>query len=225
MKDVIFISCWYRALYIEQCINALRNARGIENKILWIVQNRRDDADWQGLVPILQKTLRSWPKDSWRFIGHRLPGWKDTQVAAWKKAYQTGADKVYFFSDDDICTPDYFEWNDAVLADGDYFGACGWKHLEDPKPYDPQKYFLVKYPTEITHGLCLKHESIPEFVAKYYASSHPAWKIVKPYTQRTYHIGYVSSNLESVGENHGPATDVLPNPIPDYGRQAVRLAE
>ena len=50
------------------------------------------------------------------------------------------------------------------------------------------------------------------------------WKIVMPYVQRIYHIGTRSSHLLSTEENFGPAVDFpMPDRIPDYGRQKVRL--
>lgn len=222
MRDIIILSTWYRTLYLQSCFDALKNARGIEDKLLWVFQNLRSDADVMPAFQIIEKNSSRFPY--FLATGESFSGWASAQRQSWKDAYEFGADKVYFFSDDVICTPDFFEWHDAVQADGDWFGSTAWRHPSgQSKPFDLEAYYQVEYPTEISMGVCVKHKNISVLL-----ESSPDWSkiekpIVMPYVQRCYHIGGFSSHLESVGENTGPAVDRLPNPIPDYGKQKVIL--
>ena len=73
-------------------------------------------------------------------------------------------------------------------------------------------------------GLCVKHEVVHELMFGWPSQEQMVGrKVVMPYVQRCYHIGGFSSHEGSVGENTGPSIDVLPNPIPDYGRQKMVL--
>lgn len=153
-------------------------------------------------------------------------GWNECHRSIWKEVAYSKVPRAYFFSDDVICTPDFFEWHDAVQADGDWFASTAWRPpTGNTKPFDLEAYYQISFPNEISMGLCIKRENIPALLTSAPNWSEPQadWKIVMPYVPRCYHIGGFSSHLESVGENTGPAVDVLPNPIPDYGRQKVIL--
>src|SRR5208282_2471494 len=85
-----------------------------------------------------------------RFSDGEFPGWVWAQADAFKQVYDSGASRIYFFSDDDICTKDYFEWHDAVQADGDWFATCAWRNvLGQTKPFDLEAYYQITYPEEI----------------------------------------------------------------------------
>lgn len=232
MRDVVILSAWYRTLYLQTCFDALCNARGIDNKIVWVFQNIRKDPNVD-----LNPASKIIAENSFRFpyfkITHHnfievdnILGWMQSHRMAWETAYESGAPKVYFFSDDVICTPDFFEWHESIHADGDWFGSTAWRHPQgQTKLFDLEAYYQVSFPNEISMGLCVKHESIPQLLTSYPDWSTPQnhWKIAAPYVQRCYHIGGYSSHLASIGENIGPAIDKLPDPIPDYGRQKVVL--
>jgi GT2 family glycosyltransferase len=235
MREIVLISSWRRADYLEETLKALRNARGVEDKDIWVFQNCRQD-DGVDLVPVLEvlyKYALQFPR--FRIYSHDYPdgeyyGWMYSQWEAWKRVWESGAPYAYFLSDDDVVTPDFFEWHEAVHADGDWFGSTAWRNPQgQTKPHDLAAYYQIEFPNEITKGFCAKRDSIkimlqswPDWCPQARMISEK-WKIVMPYVQRLYHIGARSSQLASVGENHGPAIDVLPNPIPDYGRQKVVL--
>ena len=222
MRDIVILSAWYRTRYLQTCFDALRNARGIENKELWVFQNTRQDADIAPASKMIENNLSRFQHTEW--IRGSFASWMESHTIAWTDTYNMGAPKVYFFSDDVICTPDFFEWHDAAQADGDWFGSTAWRHPQgQTKAFDLEAYYQVTYPTEISMGLCVKHESIPALLRAAPDWSKVEERIVMPYVQRCYHIGGFSSHLESVGENTGPAVDKLPNPIPDYGLQKAML--
>jgi hypothetical protein len=225
MREIVILSTWHRTLYLQTCFDALYAARGIQERDLWIWQNHRQDADTAPANSIIWDNKPRFPYSE--IIGGNFPDWENAHYAAWTAAYNSRAPRVYFFSDDVICTPDFFEWHDAVQADGDWFGSTAWRPpTGNTKPFDLAAYYQISYPNEISMGLCVKRKSIESFLhgwpTQEWLMAHQP-KIVMPYVPRCYHIGARSSQLGSVGENNGPAIDVLPNPIPDYGRQNVVL--
>ena len=236
MKEVVIVSSWRRADYINQCLRALSKARGIENKLVWIFQNDRQDSGVD-LAPVhfvldQAKNLFSNLKITRQnVVDGEYTGWVWAQYDAWKQAYESGAPRVYFFSDDDICTPDYFEWHDAVQADGDWFATCAWRHQHgQTKPFDLEAYYQISYPEEIGHGFGVNRDNLglmlqtpPIVSCNSVRAADENWKIVMPYVQRVFHIGTRSSHIPAE-ENFGAAMDLpVPSPIPDYGRQKVKL--
>ncbi len=237
--EIVIVNSWRRADYLSQTLRALSNVRGVQDKLIWVFQNDRSDPGID-LTPVHEvlddaaNQFKNYKITSTNYPDGELLGWIWGQYDAWKAAYDSGAPRVYFFSDDEVCTPDYFEWHDAVQADGDWFASSGWRWLSwiepvIPKPHDLEAYYQVKYPCEIGHGLCIKHENLGVMLQSPPIWCHPDrmvnenWKIVMPYVQRIYHVGTKSSQLVAE-ENFGPALDYpVPNPIPDYGRQKVRL--
>ena len=225
MREIVIISAWHRTRYLQQCFDALVNARGIEDREVWVIQNLRDDVDTAPASEIIEKN-----REKFRYF-HTVtsvwPGWKESHRSVWQEAAMSKVPRAYFFSDDVICTPDFFEWHDAVQADGDWLGSTAWRHpTGNTKPADPAAYYQIEFPNEISMGLCVGREGMRRLAAGWPSQEQmisEKWKIVMPYVPRCYHIGGFSSNLDSVGENTGPAVDVLPNPIPDYGRQKVVL--
>jgi hypothetical protein len=230
VRETVIISSWRRADHLQACFDALRNARSVEDKRIWVFQNNRQDAgvDLKPVHDVITAASARFPH--FRLSTHDFQGWQLSQYEAWQTVYEYGAPRAYFFSDDVICTPDFFEWHDVVQEDGNWFGSTAWRPpTGNIKPFDLAAYYQISFPNEISMGLCVKRESIKRML-----QSSPDWcpqermiaedwKIVMPYVQRCYHVGTRSSNLDSVGENTGPAVDAMPNPIPDYGRQTVVL--
>jgi GT2 family glycosyltransferase len=229
-KEVVIISSWRRANYLRQCLNALCHARGVNDREVWIFQNDRDDpgVDLMPVYDVIDNFIIEF--ENIRIITQNCDGWRLAHDQAWQAVYKSDAPRVYFFSDDVVCTPDFFEWHDAVQADGDWWGSTAWRHpAGQTKPYDLEAYYQIGFPNEISMGLCVKRSSILAMLQStpcwpsQERMQQEDWKIVMPYVQRCFHIGRTSSHLESVGENMGPAIDMLPNLIPDYGRQTVVL--
>ena len=240
MMETVIVSSWRRADYLSHTLRALSKARGIENKLVRVFQNnRRDEGISLHLVHNLLATAESWFRNfqvtGTNYSDGEYPGWVWGQYDAWKAVYETGASRVYFFSDDDVCTPDYFEWHDAVQTDGDWFASCAWRWLAPTgevikKPFDLEAYYQVSYPCEIGRGLGINHDKLGVMLQSPPIWCHPTrmveenWKIVMPYVQRIYHAGTRSSHLLQVEENFGAAVDYpMPDPIPDYGRQKAVL--
>ena len=105
MRDIVILSAWYRTRYLQTCFDALRNARGIENKELWVFQNTRQDADIAPASKMIENNLSRFQHTEW--IRGSFASWMESHTIAWTDTYNMGAPKVYFFSDDVICTPDF----------------------------------------------------------------------------------------------------------------------
>ena len=232
--ETVIVSSWRRADYLARCLGALADARGIQDKLVWVFQNDRQDpgVDLSTVHQVIRgigHLFSHYKVTSQNFRDIDYSGWVWAQYYAWEEVYDSGAERVYFFSDDDVCTRDYFEWHDAVQADGDWFASSAWRSVE--KPFDLEAYYQVSYPCEIGRGLGIKNENLgimlqtpPIVNCNSIRAASENWKIVMPYVQRIYHIGTRSSHLLSAEENFGPAVDVAaPNPIPDYGRQKAVL--
>ena len=224
MLSIVIVSAWHRADCLRKCLRALSAARGIEKKEVWVYHNQRIDVNID-LEPV-REILREFP---FLVRDHNYNGWMESHWHAWRDVFVAGANYGYFFSDDVVCTPDFFEWHEAVQADGDWFGSTAWRHPSgQTKPHEPESYYQIPFPNEISMGLCLKNTSIkialqtfPDWCPQERMLAEN-WKIVMPYVQRCYHIGLQSSNIGSKPEPRA-AVDELPNPIPDYGRQTVIL--
>lgn len=233
MMETVIVSSWRRADYLRQTLRALSNARGIGDRLVRVFQNDRVDPgiDLKPVHDLLNEASSWFPNfdvTSTNYPDGEYLGWVWGQYDAWKTVYDSGASRAYFFSDDNICTPDYFEWHDAVQADGDWFAVSAWRSV--PKPFDLEAYYQVSYPCEIGHGLSIKWRNLGIMLQSAPIWCHPErmikenWKIVMPYVQRIYHAGTRSSHLLQQEENFGPAVDYpMPNPIPDYGRQKAVL--
>lgn len=223
MREVVIVSSWRRPQYLNQCLAALLRARGSMDKEVWVFQNDRPDANLSQVHERLSYYHECFPH--YAIFPHTAHSWMDSQRFAWEVAHESGAARFYFLSDDVVVTPDFFEWHEAVNAAGEWSGSTAWRHPQgQTKEHDPAAYYQIEFPNEISMGLSVPHWAAAKMVTGWPTQDELKennWKIVMPYAQRCFHIGGLSS--ESVNENFGPAIDILPNPIPDYGRQNVVL--
>lgn len=219
MKDVVLVLSWRRADYLQQCLNSLMNARGIENKIVWIVQNNRQD---EGIdLTLVHKVIA---ESKQLVLNLDVRDGRLAHYAAWELADVMNVPFAYFILDDVVVTPDFFEWHETVQADGEWFGSTAWRpDGGQTKPFDVEAYYQLPFPNEISIGFCAKRESIKTLLQTppdwYPLEQVKKWKIAVPFVQRAYHIGAYSSQLWATEPNTGSAIDPVPNPIPDYGRQ------
>lgn len=232
--QTVIISSWRRAEYLTLCLQTLSKARGIENKKVMVFQNDRRDAgvDLRPVHVVLANAFDLFPHFqvvTTNYVDNGHPGWVWAHYDAFALVHDLGAERIYFLSDDNVVTPDFFEWHDAVHADGDWFASSAWRNVEGSnKPFDLEAYYQIGL-DEVAHGFAVNREHVPELL-----STPPFWcnpehweaqgkKIVKPYVQRVYHIGRFNSYLTSIEPNDGPSVDKMPDQIPDYGKQRAIL--
>ena len=221
---------WRRADYLRLCFNSLLNARGIQDKDVWVFQNNRQDIgiDLSDVHSVIREFSELF--SNFKCFDAPQPNGMLAHYNAWETVYESGAPRAYFILDDVVVTPDFFEWHESVQSDQDWFGSTAWRPGNgNDKPFDVTAYYQVSFPNEISIGFCAKRTSIKVLLQSppdWYPVRRMVdenWKIAMPYVPRAYHIGSYSSQLDSVGANTGNAIDILPNPIPDYGRQTVVL--
>lgn len=225
MRDVVLVLSWRRAEYLRQCFDSLLSARGIQDKNVWVFQNNRDGVgiDLSDTHSVIQEFSELFPHFE-RFDAV-YPNGMLAHYTAWEAAFKANAPFVYFIVDDVAVTPDFFEWHEAVQSDRDWFGSTAWRpDGGQTMPFDIESYYQLPFPNEIGVGFCAKQESVKILLQTppdwYPLEQVKKWNIAVPFVQRAYHFGEYSSQL-GAGRNTGSAIDVLPSPIPDYGRQKV----
>jgi hypothetical protein len=231
VKDVVVIPVYHRTNYLLQTLNALLNARGIEDKKVWFYQDNHIGCP--DLKPVQDTVLeiihRFKDPEFWIQEPHDGVGYLYNTHMALKRAYESGAEKIYYLEDDVVVTPDFFEWHDAVQADGDWMCSSAWRPPSGTNEVqDIEWYYRVSFPTTISIGTCFKRDKLG--LALKTLDWNPQdrmlnenWKCVMPWIQRCYHIGAKSCHP---GPNDCPpeAVDVVPDPIPDYTIRGIVLS-
>jgi len=230
MRDIVIVPVYHRVDYTALCLHSLLNARGMMDKTLYVpMDNHIDGPDSSRVRSLVRGMINNFRLRYWWIVNeHRDSGYLNCTNQALRLAYDAGAEKIYYIEDDVVVAPDFFEWHDAVQADGDWMCSSAWRRPEgQDKLHDPAVYYQVKFPTTISIGTCFKRDKLK--IALQTHDWNPQdrmlnenWRCVMPYAQRCFHIGRIS-NHPGGKECPPEAVDVLPNPIPDYGVQKVVL--
>lgn len=229
MTDLVILPIYHRTDYISACLEALNCARGIESKNLWIIQD--DHLGCPDLEPAWQIAWTAWRScktNMWRREKHDEIGYLNNTHDALIQAYESGAERIYYLEDDVVVSRDFFDWHEAVQADGDWMCSSAWRRSSGQnKPLDIAAYYQVEFPTTISIGTCFKRDKLAIALQTHDWNpqdrmKNEGWKCVMPYVQRCYHIGRKSNHP---GGNDCPpeAVDVVPDLIPDYGKVKVTL--
>jgi hypothetical protein len=228
--DIVVVPVYHRVDYVASCLQSLLNARGMENKKLYVsVDNHIHGPDPSCVRSLVLGMINNFKFWEWRIIElHDESGFLNNTHYALQRSYDDGAEKIYYIEDDVVVTPDFFEWHDAVQADGDWMCSSAWRPPEGRfGPLDEEAYYRVQFPTTISIGTCFKRDKLK--VALQTHDWNPQdrmlnenWQCVMPYVQRCFHIGRISNHPG--GKDCPPeAVDALPNPIPDYHTTKVVL--
>ena len=231
VKDVVIIPVFHRIDYIEQCFNSLLNARGIDGKRVWVFQdNRRGAPDIKPVQKLVLDLVPKFPNSRfWLLDPHDEVGFLNNTHYALSRAWDSGAEKIYYIEDDVVVTRDFFEWHDAVQADGDWMCSSAWRPPAGAMTpqHAEEYYFKVQFPTTISIGTCFKRDKLK--IALQTHDWNPQdrmlaenWQCVMPYVQRCFHVGSKSCHPGSNG-CLPEAVDVVSDPIPDYRTQKVVL--
>ena len=226
--DIVVVPVYHRVNYTALCLQSLLNARGMKDKMLYVpIDNHIDGPDNSFSIKLVQGLIHSFSNWGWWLLDpHTDIGYLRCTNEAFQRALETDAEKIYYVEDDVVVTPDFFEWHDAVQADGDWMCSSAWRPPEgQSRLSDPESYYQVTFPTTISIGTCFKRDKLK--IALQTHDWNPqdrmlneGWKCVMPYTQRCYHIGRIS-NHPGGKECPPEAVDALPDPLSDYGAQKV----
>lgn len=202
----------------------------MEDKWLWVVQDNK--LDCPDLEPAYEAAHEVIPRFKearfWRVQLHSGVGYLNNTHTAFRMALQFGAERIYYVEDDVVVTPDFFEWHEAVQADGDWMCSSAWRRPEgQKKSFDVEAYYQVQFPTTISIGTCFKWKKLEIALRTHDWNPqdrmlNEGWKCVMPYVPRCYHIGS-KSNHPGGKECPPEAVDALPDLIPDYKIEKVVL--
>jgi glycosyltransferase involved in cell wall biosynthesis len=173
MKDIVLIPIYYRPEYLQLCLEHLIEAEGINDKEVWLLQDNHPDDQY------VHKLENDWTQqvvNSWAgalnlrgFLTprHTTEGNSLNTLEGYKRAYASGAERVYLVEDDVFVTPDFFEWHENVQNKGDFFctvgNNCFWKNREKIRPVrDPAAYYTASWYG--SYGVCWKRENMSTFL-------------------------------------------------------------
>ena len=226
--DVVIVPVYHRVNYTALCLQSLFNARGMQDKLLYVpIDNHIGGPSTKPMQDLVEQ-INFENCVQWLIEPHREAGYLRCTNDAFRLALDDGAEKIYYIEDDVVVTPDFFEWHDAVQADGDWMCSSAWRRPNgQDKPHDPEAYYQVKFPTTISIGTCFKRDKLKIALETHDWNPqdrmlNEGWKCVRPYTQRCYHIGRIS-NHPGGKECPPEAVDALPEQLPDYHVDKVVL--
>src|SRR5208282_4467835 len=133
-RDIVLLPTYFRPEYLQLCLEHLVKAEGITSKEIWILQDHHLNDEYIHAVEEnwTQEVLASWKPYTAldiKFIRlpfHITPGNSRNVLEGYRRAYHTDAQFVYLVEDDVFVQPDFFQWHEAVQADGDYY--CSIAH-------------------------------------------------------------------------------------------------
>ncbi len=173
MSDIVLVPTYYRPEYLSLCLEYLSKARGIQDKEIWVCQDFREhdehrhylEEQWTAAVLDDWKTklpVRFIRRGKHSFVGNSL-----NVLLSYKEAYLQKPRYVYLVEDDVLVTQDFFEWHEAVQADGDYMCSVAYRCSRNNEArkdvIDPNAYFTTAR-DYASIGVCWKSEKLKPVV-------------------------------------------------------------
>lgn len=169
-RDVILVPAYFRPEFLYLCLENIYNARGSENKDIWICHDRKfgDEEQFAGDLLEIEAVVEYWH----RIFGNRLKpvmrpqtgyyGNSYNVLQAYRKAFQTDCKYVYLIEDDVLITPDFFEWHEKIQSSSvepfcTIAGSCDRNHYPSGAD-DPDDYFNSSEYASL--GVCWKRENL-----------------------------------------------------------------
>jgi len=137
MKDLVLIPTYYRAEYLQLCLEHIASARGERDLEVQVWHDRRPgdrDVEESSRVAgqFTEKGLPNGVKFIWQ-RQHCFTGNIYNFLQAYRAAYEINYRYVYLIEDDVMVSADFFDWHEAVQARRDYFCSVGWHDIRNPK--------------------------------------------------------------------------------------------
>ena len=132
MHDIVIVPTYDRPEFLALCLQKLFQARGIENKNIWICKDNHAEVGqnaetvWD-ISQVVREAQEVCPAHSMHFIHrdyHKTYGNSLNVLEAFRSAYETDARYVFLVEDDVLVLPDYFEWHEAVQERWHPFVSC-----------------------------------------------------------------------------------------------------
>jgi hypothetical protein len=174
MSDIVLVPTYFRPEYLSLCLEHLSKATGIEGKEIWVCQDFRENDEYRHMLEMqwTAAVIDQWKeKLPIRFIRrgkHSFSGNSCNVLNSYKEAFNTDARFVYLVEDDVLVMPDFFQWHEAVQADGDYWCSIAYRCSRNSEARkdvtDPNAYFTTCR-DYASIGVCWKREHLGPIVA------------------------------------------------------------
>lgn len=193
MRDVVIIPCYERPEFTKLCLKYLSQARGIQDKEVWLCQdNHGGDKEAEILMamfPVADYGFKLFGWERFRHIGiegHNTYGNSHNLINALRAAYESRAERIFLVEDDIIVAPDIFEWHEEILNTAHPFVSCATSlnrsaHFQingpqvmDERIPDPSAYKQVIGPYS-SHAAAFERFGIGDFL-KFVAKKNPTWQ-------------------------------------------------
>lgn len=161
MRDIVVIPCYERPEFTRICLKHLAQARGIQDKEVWLCQDRHlSDKDPDAMVWAMESNVLfghdHFPgRFSYNILEpHATYGNSRNLVEALSTAVDAGPERIFLVEDDIAVSPDFFSWHEAVLDQPGVFVSCATSlnksaHFQTNGPeamdeslQDPAAYYL-----------------------------------------------------------------------------------
>lgn len=132
MHDIVIVPTYDRPEYLSLCLEKLFQARGIENKDIWVCKDNHADVGQNAEIvfqisQVVREAQEVCPARSMHFMHrayHSTYGNSLNVLEAFRSAYEHDARYVFLVEDDVLVLPDYFEWHEAVQERWHPFVSC-----------------------------------------------------------------------------------------------------
>jgi len=128
MRDVVIVPCYERPEYTQLCLQYLAQARGIQDKEIWLCEDSHvsePEDRMKNMLPVVAYGYNTFAHfQHYVQLAHATYGNSFNLVGSLQRAYESGAERIFLVEDDIIVAPDIFEWHEEILADANPFVSC-----------------------------------------------------------------------------------------------------
>lgn len=166
-KDLVIVTSYKRPEFLYLCLEHLYAARDSHSKHIRVYEDSKpeDRERFASEFADIQEVLSYWK----RGLGSRLQmvlrhpniyyGNSFSTLEAYKRAFHEDWDFVHLIEDDCLVTQDYFDFQDAVQNDGDYFCTIAGQCSRNPT-YPPIVDGYFESDQYMSVGVCWKRENL-----------------------------------------------------------------
>lgn len=128
MRDIVVVPCYERPEYTRLCLQYLAQARGVQDKEVWLCEDSHvseTEDRTKNMLPVVAHGYNIFAHfQHYVQVAHATYGNSFNLVSSLQRAYDSGAEKVFLVEDDIIAAPDIFEWHEEILDRVNPFVSC-----------------------------------------------------------------------------------------------------
>ena len=119
MRDVVIVPCYERPEYTRLCLEYLAQARGVQDKEIWLCEDSHisePEDRMKNMLPVVAYGYNTFAHfQHYVQLAHATYGNSFNLVGSLQRAYESGAERIFLVEDDIIVAPDIFEWHEETL--------------------------------------------------------------------------------------------------------------